>query len=111
MKYIFSLIVVSIISLSAYANPGGVSGTVNMINIKETGYILITFDDPHSNPMGCELANMVAIEQSHVAKKEILSVVLAAHTVHKRVGFWITGCYEQYGTSFPIGGTAAIFQE
>lgn len=93
------------------AAAGGVSGTIRTITVKETGYLLITLNAAHANPTACLQDKLIAIANNHIAKKEILSVVLSAHATNKPVSFWITGCYEYYGTSYPNGVTAAIYNE
>jgi hypothetical protein len=82
--------------------------TIKGINIKETGWILNSTDTPHANPMGCEKSDYIALSPTHLARDQILSLILSAYAMNKKVNFWITGCYESYGTSFPIGITASV---
>lgn len=110
MKYFITILLCFLFSENYVVAAGTASGKINSITIKETGYILISLESPHSNPMACEQNKMIAIANNHVAKNEILSVVLSAHATRKLAAFWITGCYEYYGTSFPIGTTATIHQ-
>jgi len=95
-------------SSSAVSVPGGASGEILSINIKETGYILITLKSSHANTENCASSTMVAIANNHIAKKEILSIVLSAFATKRLVNFWISGCYEYYGTSFSNGITVSI---
>jgi len=111
MKYISTLLLFFLVPAVSYGVSGGVSGAISKINIKETGYMLITLESAHANPTGCLQSSMVAIPHTHLAKNEILSVLLSAHATRKPVSLWVTGCYENYGTSFPIGGTVTIYQE
>lgn len=111
MKYLLKPLFFASIAFNAYGAPGGVSGKISSINIKETGYILMTLEVPHTNPTACIQDKIIAIANNHVAKKEILSVALSAHAANKPEGFWITDCYEYYGTSYPLGVTAAIYQK
>lgn len=87
---------------------GGINGTISQINIKETGYVLITLTAAHNNPDSCETTDKVVFAHSHIAKQEMISVSLAAMTSGKSSNFWLSGCYEAYGTTFPIAITAAI---
>lgn len=98
------------ILLPSIANtaPGGASGTIYSVIIKETGYLLITLDSAHANPTGCLQNKMIAIANNHIAKKEMLSLVLTAQAQQKPVSFWVTDCYEYYGTSYPLAVTAGI---
>ena len=100
-----------IIPLNSFARAGVAAGKIFSINIKETGYILITLEAPHANPSGCEQNKVIAIANNHIAKKEILSVALSAYATRKPVSFWVASCYEYYGTSYPLGVTGAIYQE
>lgn len=90
------------------ADPGSASGIISRIVVKETGYVLVYFTTPHANPTGCQENNVVAIAQSQIGKKEMLSVALLAKTTGKNAGFWVTDCYAAYGTTYPLGVTASI---
>lgn len=111
MKLISVVISFLLFSSSAFAaQAGGAGGTVNAITVKETGYILIKLDAPHANPMECIRDDMIAIPNNHNSKKEILSLVLTAQAANKSVNFWVTGCYEYYGSSFPSAATATVYK-
>jgi len=113
MKTIITILAYAslLISFNNFAANGGASGLVKSITIKETGYILIELESSHANPGNCERNKMIAIANNHIAKKEILSVVLSAHAANKPVSFWVTSCYQGYGTSYPQAIVAAIHQE
>lgn len=86
---------------AASAVAAGASGKIKAINIKETGYIFITFTSDHTNNEQCGKADMVAIPQTHIAKKEILTIVLSAFAMKREISFWTQGCYAKYGTTYP----------
>ena len=114
MKTILGILMVFLLPVSGIA-AGSASGTVGAVSIKETGYVLITFDTLPANPVGCEgneniEYQMVAIANDHVAKQEILSLVLTAHTTREPIDFWVSGCYEAYGKSFPLATSATLRQ-
>ena len=108
MKLTLIIFLISVFSLPVHSAPGGVAGKITSINIKETGYILITLNSPHGNPEECMSNTSLVIAHNHIAKKEMLSLVLSAFSMDKTTSFWITGCYQAYGTSYPIAITANI---
>ncbi len=88
---------------------GSVGGYIKTINIKETGYILITFKEGKTFPVACKNNNAtVVIKHSHIAKKEMLSTITLAFALGKRVGFWVHGTYSAYGLEYPVAVTASI---
>lgn len=107
MKKIIGMIFLGLISFQANA-AGGIVGQIQAIDIKETGYVLVTLTSIHSNPDNCQNTNAVVFEPAHAAKKEMLSVSLAAMTSQKQSSFYLNGCYSAYGSTFPIAITAAI---
>lgn len=106
-KSVFALFVFLLASVNSYAN-GTVSDYVKSVQVRETGNLEITLEAHHGNPDGCVQAGKVVIEHSHVAKKEILSLVLTALSQHKSTSYYLVGCLEQYNTTYPKGYTAFI---
>ena len=111
MKYLAIFFFLITLSAKSFGAPGSAYGTISGITVKETGYIIVTLDAAHANPMSCIEDKKIAITNNHIAKKEILSVILSAFATKKRVGFWVTDCYEYYGTSHPLGITATIYDQ
>ena len=102
------LVFLALFANGSIAAPGGVSGKISGITVKETGYLYINLQSPHSNPENCDRADQIVITHNHVAKQEILSVVLAAQMTNKSVSFWIVGCHDYYGYTAPIAVTASV---
>ena len=104
----FTAVLTSLLwSVGAIAS-GGIVGEISSINIKETGYIFVQLKAAHNNPDNCQNNNNVVFTHSHIAKKELLTVALAAKTSGKESGFWLSGCYEAYGSSYAIAITTQI---
>ena len=108
MKNIFIVLVLWLFSSHAVSAPGAVSGTIQSVTVKETGYLIVALTARHSNPEGCGQERRVAIDAGHPGRAEIMSVLLSALAMNKPVSFWITGCYSAYGESYPIAITATI---
>lgn len=107
-KGILFLLLLGVVSTPIYAAPGEASGTISRIIVKESGYVLVYFQQPHANPTQCVESNVVAIAQDHIAKKEMLSVAMLSKAMGRVANFWVNDCYAAYGTTFPLGITAAI---
>jgi hypothetical protein len=109
-KYL-GLIVFMWASFSHAANHGSASGLIEFITVKETGYLLIQLSENHANPMECERADIIAIENTNLNKDQMLSISLMAFAGGYKASYWVVGCYEYYGTSFPLGSTATVYRE
>ncbi|WP_286855429.1 hypothetical protein [Spongiibacter sp.] len=108
MKNIFIVLMLWLFSGHAVSAPGSVSGAIQSVTVKETGYLIVALTSSHSNPEGCDQVSRVAIEAGHPGRAEIMSVLLSALAMNKPVSFWIMGCYNAYGKSYPIAMTATI---
>lgn len=111
MKKALIVLAMLIAPFSFSASPGGATGKITAVTIKETGYILVTMESDHANPMECERTNIVAIAQNNSNRELMLSVILTAFASGKTAGFWVTDCYEYYGTSFPLAVTATAMND
>ena len=106
-KLIFSIfMVISPFVLSA--NHGSAGGIIKSINVKETGYILITFESNHANTMECESLNQVVIASTNPDRELMLSLALTAYATGDIASYWITGCYSYYGSSYSVASTASV---
>jgi len=111
MKYIL-LVIVTTFSVSVMAgNAGTVSGYIYATTVKESGYILVQYKDPHANPNECVHEKMVAISPTHSMQKEMYSMVLAAQMSQKKIHFYTSGCYEAYGSSYSVAITSGLVEE
>jgi hypothetical protein len=100
-------------SLNAVAAGNGtVSGYIKTVQIKESGYLLIQFEESHANPTECLQSSMVAIKPDSKVFDQIFSIALAAHLSHRKANFYtVLPCSEQYSTSYPVGITGAILDQ
>ena len=110
MSRLVAFTLLFLMSLTAMAASGGVSGNIASVTVKETGFLFVRLSEPHANLQGCEKPEWVVFDSDHVARGEIMSVLLSAVALQKPVGFWLTGsgCYLAYGSSYPKAVTVTI---
>ncbi len=111
MKNISIFILTMMMSSVAVAAVGTISGYVKNVTIKENGTILVGFEDEYSHDSGCAHKSAVAIKNDNAYKSEFLSVILTAHSTHKKMNFYMVECYAKWGTSYAVGLTTAILDQ
>lgn len=109
MKKIILVLLLFLFSSESFP-AGTISGSVKSIQARESGNIEISLEENHSNPDECAQAGKVVIENNHLAKKEIVSFVLAAMAQSKKASFYVSGCLSQYSTTYPKALTGAIIK-
>lgn len=96
--FLLALLLIPSVTFSS----GGFTGKVDIITVKETGYIIVRLQEPHANPDACLEDKHIVVPYNHLGRKEILSLFTTAKVTDAPLSGWLTGCYENYGTSYPI---------
>jgi hypothetical protein len=99
-----ALIIVAALTASSAVVGGGSSGiqALDAARVRTDGVVLfrgVTVD--WNNPDSCVRSDWVALSPLHAYYREIYAAMLAAYATAKEVSFWLSGCVEASGDTYP----------
>lgn len=105
MKYIIYSLLIILAGVNVSHAASGPSGYVDIKTIRAGGgFLRVTgvsnFNDP-SSCNGSPTNDDVLIFEDTLSYREIVSFVLSAKMTGKKVSFWLNGCDDDSGNSYP----------
>lgn len=93
MRYLISIIVISLISSYSYAGKTSGWGTIESLLVRgDSKVVRVIFSKTQENPDGCTGAADWYINELTSENNVFMSQLIAAFYSQKEVRFWIAGC-------------------
>ena len=85
---------------------GGTGGlSVSSIRIAANGDVIGTLAGSHLNPDGCTEKDKVLLLHGDPHRARLHSILLMAKSTGETASFWVAGCIERGGTTYPRART------